>query len=54
MPKRYHRKCLKWCSIAMQQRRSGYTGAFFLWKNNGCDDIIIGVLCRGFNTRKEG
>ena len=37
----------------MWQRRSGYTGAFFLWKNDKGDDIIIGVLCRGFNTRKE-
>jgi len=40
MPKRYRRKCLKQCSIATQQRRSGFTGAFFLKKNDEDDDIV--------------
>lgn len=39
MTKQYRRKCLKWCN-ATRQRRSGYTGAFFLWKNDEGDDII--------------
>lgn len=49
MQRRYHRKCLKWCSIAIWQRRSGYTGAFFLWKNNTYYDKIISIILR----RKE-
>lgn len=35
-------------AIAMQQRRFGYTGAFFLWKDDKGDDIIIvKLLIRG-------
>ncbi len=40
MQKRYRRKCLKWYSIVTWQRRSGYTGAFFLWKSKCLIDII--------------
>ena len=25
----------------MWQKRSGFTGAFLLWKNDICDDIIV-------------